>query len=84
MTGMICNERTFMGHAIEPLLVELSTDAMWVAEERVPLGPWMLRANRGYTGRANSVRTACAKGDAPAGDSLLKLISDAEAFYRER
>lgn len=81
---MICNEQNFMGHAIDPVLVELSADATWLAEERMPLGPWQLRANQGYTGRANSVRTACGKADEPMADSLLKLITQAEAFYRQR
>src|SRR5450432_3502249 len=77
MGGTICNEEMFMGHSIDPVLIELSADATWVAEERVPLGPWQLRANQGYTGRANSVRTACAE---PADAPWLKLITDAEAF----
>jgi GNAT superfamily N-acetyltransferase len=81
MGGTICNEEMFMGHSIDPVLIELSADATWVAEERVPLGPWQLRANQGYTGRANSVRTACAE---PADAPWLKLITDAEAFYRQR
>jgi N-acetylglutamate synthase len=76
--------RRFMGHSIDPVLVELSADATWVAKERVPLGPWQLRANQGYTGRANSVRTACAKADEPAANALLGLITQAEAFYRQR
>jgi GNAT superfamily N-acetyltransferase len=73
-----------MGHSIDPVLIELSADATWVAEERVPLGPWQLRANHGYTGRANSVRTVCDNADEPSADSLLKLIAEAEAFYRQR
>jgi N-acetylglutamate synthase len=81
MTGMICNEQNFMGHAIDPVSVELSADATWPAKDRVPLGPWQLRANGGYTGRANSVRTACAETDEY---SWLELISQAEAFYRQR
>jgi N-acetylglutamate synthase len=70
-----------MGHAIDRVSVELSADATWVAEERLSLGPWQLRANHGYTGRANSVRTACAEAtECP----WLEMISQAEAFYRQR
>jgi ribosomal protein S18 acetylase RimI-like enzyme len=81
MTSMICNEQNFMGHAIDRVSVELSADATWLAEERMPLGPWQLRANQGYTGRANSVRTACAEATEC---SWLELIAQAEAFYRQR
>jgi GNAT superfamily N-acetyltransferase len=82
MGSTICNDFGLMGHLIDPVLVELSADATWVAEERQPLGPWMLRANQGYTGRANSVRTACA--EKTGADSWLELIAAAEAFYQQR
>ncbi|MGD0463136.1 MAG: GNAT family N-acetyltransferase [Tepidisphaeraceae bacterium] len=73
-----------MGQLSDPALVELSADATWPAEENEPLGPWRLRATRGYSHRANSVRTVCAEGGGPVHVSWLELITEAEAFYRQR
>jgi GNAT superfamily N-acetyltransferase len=56
--------------------------AAWPARERLPLGPWILRANAGVTRRANSVFTADSR-DVPAGE-LRWLIETAERFYAER
>ena len=60
---------------------ELSADATWPAEESLSLGPWRLRANRGYTNRANSVRTACRQ---PGNCDWDELMARAEEFYRDR
>jgi GNAT superfamily N-acetyltransferase len=68
-------------NCVDAVMTELSADAGWPAEETAALGPWMLRATRGYSHRANSVRTA-----ARAVDPLPweELISRAEDFYRTR
>ncbi len=60
---------------------ELSADATWPAEESISLGPWQLRANRGFTNRANSVRTA---GDKSDDYDWEELTARAEKFYRTR
>ena len=73
-----------MGQLTDPALVELSADATWPAQENEPLGPWRLRATRGYSHRANSVRTVGDEDDGPAHVSWLELIAEAEAFYRQR
>jgi len=70
-----------MGHSVQPFRAELSADATWPAEETVPLGPWRLRATRGYSRRANSVRTA---GQDGTDFDWPNLIARAEAFYRQR
>ena len=55
-------------------------DAAWPALVKEPLGPWLLRANHGVTGRANSVLTSTDSGHAVATD-VAPLIAAAEAFY---
>lgn len=64
------------------LSIERLADAAWPARERVPLGPWVLRANAGVTRRANSVFTADSR-EVPAGE-LRWLVEQAERFYAER
>jgi ribosomal protein S18 acetylase RimI-like enzyme len=64
------------------LTLEQLADAAWPAAERVPLGPWVLRANAGVTRRANSVFTADSR-EVPPGE-LRWLVEQAEQFYAER
>ena len=64
------------------LSIERQAYAAWPARERVPLGPWVLRANAGVTRRANSVFTADSR-EVPAGE-LRWLVEAAERFYAER
>jgi GNAT superfamily N-acetyltransferase len=73
--------REIMDPRVSTIEAELSADATWPAEESIPLGPWRLRANRGYTNRANSVRTA---GDDSDNYDWEELIAGAEKFYRAR
>jgi ribosomal protein S18 acetylase RimI-like enzyme len=67
---------------IDPVTLERLADAAWPAAERVPLGPWLLRANAGVTRRTNSVFTADCR-DVPAGE-LRWLVDTAERFYANR
>jgi ribosomal protein S18 acetylase RimI-like enzyme len=67
---------------IDPVTIERLADIAWPAAERVPLGPWQLRANAGVTRRTNSVFTA-SLADIPAAE-LVRLVGAAERFYAER
>lgn len=60
--------------------IEMVASRAWPALEQLPLGPWVLRANGGFSRRANSVLAAGAVGDVEA----LDLIERAEKLYAER
>jgi ribosomal protein S18 acetylase RimI-like enzyme len=62
-------------------MIERLADAAWPAAERVPLGPWQLRANAGVTRRTNSVFTA-SHADIPTAE-LIRLVDAAERFYAQ-
>ena len=53
--------------------------AHWQAADTVPLGSWLLRADGGFTGRANS---ALPLGD--PGLPLAQAVDEVEAWYRAR
>jgi len=65
----------------DSLLIEHLTDAAWPAEVRERVGPWVLRATRGVTRRANSVMSA---GSVVSGGEMKTLVSAAEAWYAAR
>jgi GNAT superfamily N-acetyltransferase len=79
---------TFMGQTspfdLLPRIIELTADATWPAEERIALGPWLLRATGGYSNRANSVRTAPQAPSVSSDVSWLDLIASAENLYQQR
>jgi ribosomal protein S18 acetylase RimI-like enzyme len=59
--------------------LERAAAAHWQAAETAPLGSWLLRADGGFTGRANSAL--------PLGDPGLPLalaVGEVEAWYRAR
>ncbi|MHA1576335.1 MAG: GNAT family N-acetyltransferase [Candidatus Thorarchaeota archaeon] len=60
-------------------LEQLSSDA-WVAQEKIKMGGWLLRANHGVTRRANSVLTI----SPPQVDNTEDAISQAIQFYKSR
>lgn len=64
-----------------PTIVELETVAAqgWRAPEEAPLGRWLLRAARGFTGRANS---ALAAGD--PGMPLAEAVTGVCDWYAAR
>lgn len=67
-----------MNTAVSAEVERLASDG-WPAEEQVPFGEWVLRANSGVTRRANSVLTV---GDAPCEPS--EWFTRIASFYRER
>jgi hypothetical protein len=66
----------------EAVLIERLADAAWPAAQRVPLGPWVLRATSGVTRRANSAFTA--GGPDVTGRELKGPVEAVERFYAER
>jgi N-acetylglutamate synthase len=59
--------------------LERAAAAHWQAADTAPLGAWLLRANGGFTGRANS---ALPLGD--PGLPLAQAVDEVEAWYRAR
>ena len=51
----------------------------WRAAESAELGGWLLRANAGFTGRANSVLPL-----RPPGRPLVDALADAQTWYAQR
>ena len=65
--------------AADVLALEAVTERGWRAAERVMIGGWLMRANHGFTGRANTV-LPLRQPDRP----LNELIEDARDWYHER
>lgn len=61
---------------VDDVTIEAVAARAWTAHAQQPLGPWLLRANEGFTRSANSVAVL---GDASGEYSAL--IEQAETFY---
>lgn len=65
---------------IDALDIDQAAVRAWPAQDQERIGPWLARANHGFTRRANSVAVL---GEVPAAE-LEDAVERAERFYRQR
>ncbi len=77
--GQVAIAKLVQPSRAEILALEAITERGWRAADRAEIGGWLLRANQGFTGRANTV-LPLRQPDRP----LDELIGAARSWYRER